>query len=91
MSRALFFLSCTLAASPALAQEPEAPTATAPATVRLTADEAVTRALAASPRLARLGALEAAAEAQRARRPRGATAADRSQRRATRDVPTSPS
>ncbi len=65
MSRALFFLLLSaLGAAAALAQEPDA-TAPAPLTVRLTADETVTRALAASPRLARLGALEAAAEAQR--------------------------
>ena len=50
----------------ALAQEPPAPPA-GPAgatSVRLSVDEAVARALAASPALARLTALEAAAEAQ---------------------------
>jgi outer membrane protein len=55
-----------LAASAALAQEPPAPAAApaaAAAPVRLTVDEAVARALASSARLARLGALEAAAAA----------------------------
>jgi outer membrane protein TolC len=55
---------------PALSGAQTAPEA--PAVVRLSVDEAVSRALLVSPRLARLGALEAAAEAQR----RGA-AADR--------------
>lgn len=66
MRAALLLL--VLAAIPAAAQEPPSPS---PA-LALTVDEAVTRAIAASPRLARLGAQEAAAEAQR----RGA-AADR--------------
>jgi outer membrane protein len=47
---------------------PEVPAASAPAaasaTVRLTVDEAVSRAIAASPRLAQLSAYETAAEAQ---------------------------
>ncbi len=64
MSRALsFLLLAALGAATAAAQAPEPPQAPA-ASVRLTADEAVARALAASPRLARLAALEAAAEAQ---------------------------
>jgi outer membrane protein TolC len=74
MRAALLLLA--LAASPAAAQETppvagQAPPAVAgEATVTLTVDEAVSRAIAASPRLARLGAQEAAAEAQR----RGASA-----------------
>jgi outer membrane protein TolC len=55
-----------LSAATALAQEaparPAAPNAAS--VVRLTVDEAVARAIAASPRLARLSALEAAADAQ---------------------------
>lgn len=58
-----------LAALPAAAQE-ATPPPTAPSAVTLSVDEAVGRAVAASPRLARLGAQEAAAEAQR----RGAAA-----------------
>jgi outer membrane protein len=49
-------------AAVAQAQEPLPPTT--PTTLRLSVDEAVARALTASPRLARLSALEAAAEAQ---------------------------
>ena len=64
MRAALLLLA--LAAIPAAAQEPPSPS---PA-LALSVDEAVTRAIAASPRLARLGAQEAAAEAQR----RGAAA-----------------
>jgi len=65
MSRARFLLlPWLLGATAASAQQSDAPAAAA-TTVRLTADEAVTRALAASPRLARLSALETAAEAQR--------------------------
>ena len=56
----LLSLLSALAAVPAPAPSDEAAT-----TVRFTADEAVARALATSPRLARLGALQAAAEAQR--------------------------
>jgi outer membrane protein len=53
-----------LACAPASAQETApAPGGAAPV-VRLTVDEAVARAIAASPRLARLSALETAAEAQ---------------------------
>ncbi len=64
MSRALFvLLSCALGAA-AAAQEPHAGTP-ATNTVRLTAEEAVSRALAVSPRLARLSALETAAAAGR--------------------------
>jgi outer membrane protein TolC len=51
-----------LVASVALAGEVDAPPAAG--VVRLTADEAVARAIAASPRLASLSALETAAEAQ---------------------------
>jgi len=57
-----------LAASSATAQQaapPEAALPQAPAALQLTADQAVERAIAASPRLARLAALETAAEAQR--------------------------
>jgi len=51
----------------AAAQEPPAAAVApvTPAVVRLTVDEAVSRAIAASPRLARLSAQETAAEAQR--------------------------
>jgi outer membrane protein TolC len=66
-STALLLLSAALVA-PATSGAPTAPEA--PPVVRLGVDDAVSRALLASPRLARLGALEAAAEAQR----RGATA-----------------
>ena len=65
MRRALV-VPLLLSAAAALAQEASAP-ATAPGeagVLRLTVDEAVARAVAASPRLARLTALEAAAEAQ---------------------------
>ena len=64
-------LAALLAAGTARAQVVASPTVTAPPpdtgraeTVRLTVDEAVARAVAASPRLARLSSLEAAAEAQ---------------------------
>jgi outer membrane protein TolC len=61
-------LPLLLACATASAQAPaEAPGPASPAeagAVRLTVDEAVARAIAASPRLARLSALEAAAEAQ---------------------------
>ena len=67
--RAAVLLFAGLAAVPvgAAAQEPPAAAIApaAPAVVRLTVDEAVSRAIAASPRLARLSAQEAAAEAQR--------------------------
>jgi outer membrane protein len=67
MSRALLLpLLLTGAVASAQAPKPD-PGPTAPpeaAVVRLPVDEAVTRAIAASPRLARLSALEAAAEAQ---------------------------
>ncbi len=55
-----------LASTVASAQAPPPPPAAAAETgeVRLTVDEAVARAIAASPRLARLSALETAAEAQ---------------------------
>jgi outer membrane protein TolC len=59
MNRTALLLSLTLAASSAAAQEP-APAGVVP----LTADEAVARAIAASPRLARLAAQKTAAEAQ---------------------------
>jgi outer membrane protein TolC len=64
MRLAIVLLSVLAAA--ASGQEPPAPPAEAPpaAVVRLTVDEAVSRAIAASPRLARLSALGAAAEAQ---------------------------
>jgi outer membrane protein len=62
MSRVLFFLLAWSFSAPATgADEP----AHAAGSVALTADQAVDRALTASPRLLRLGALEAAAEAQR--------------------------
>jgi outer membrane protein len=57
-----FLLTGALASAQAPATPP-GPTAEA-ALVRLTVDEAVARAIAASPRLARLSALDAAAEAQ---------------------------
>ncbi len=60
LSLTLVAPSATLAAAPASAQRQESP-----AVLPLTADQAVERAIAASPRLARLGALETAAEAQR--------------------------
>ncbi len=60
MSRRALLLSLTLAATAATAQ-PQEPQAV----LQLTADQAVERAIAASPRLARLAALETAAEAQR--------------------------
>ncbi len=60
MSRTALLLSLTLAATSATAQTQEPP-----AVLPLTADQAVERAVAASPRLARLAALETAAEAQR--------------------------
>jgi outer membrane protein len=65
MKRALL-LPFLLAASAGHGQGPaDAPSAaSAPASQRLTVDEAVERALAASARLARLGALEAAAAAE---------------------------
>jgi outer membrane protein TolC len=50
--------------SAAAARAQEAPAPPAPAALRLTVDEAVARAILASPRLAGLTALEAAAEAQ---------------------------
>jgi outer membrane protein len=53
-----------LACAAAWAQEPVPAPAGAAPVVRLTLDEAVARAIAASPRLARLSALETAAEAQ---------------------------
>jgi outer membrane protein TolC len=55
-----------LSAAAALPQETSAPSTAPnqPSLVRLTVDEAVARAIAASPRLARLSALGAAAEAQ---------------------------
>jgi len=63
MRRAVF-APLLLACAAASAQEPApAPAGAAPA-VRLTVDEAVAVAIAASPRLASLSALEAAAEAQ---------------------------
>jgi outer membrane protein TolC len=66
MRRAVL-LSLLLACSAASAQQqpalPPAPAGPAPV-ARLTVDEAVARAIAASPRLARLSALEAAAAAQ---------------------------
>jgi len=57
------FLPFFLAGAVATAQEPAAPAGAAPV-VRLTVDEAVAQAIAASPRLGRLSALEAAAEAE---------------------------
>jgi outer membrane protein TolC len=57
-----FLLTGALASAQALATPP-GPAAEA-SVVRLTVDEAVARAIAASPRLGRLSALEAAAEAQ---------------------------
>ncbi len=57
------FLAFLLAGAVATAQEPAAP-AGAAAVVRLTVEEAVTRAIAASPGLARLSALQTAAEAE---------------------------
>ena len=60
MRRAAFF-SLLLPVALAAAQEAPAPAA---GVVRLTVDEAVDRAIAASPRLVRLSALETAAEAQ---------------------------
>ena len=57
------FLPFLLAGAVATAQEPAAP-AGAPPVVRLTVEEAVARAIAASPRLARLSALETAADAE---------------------------
>src|SRR5574340_1252073 len=54
-----------LSAGPAVTPAPETAASAGSATVRLAADEAVTRAVAASPRLARLAALEAAAGARR--------------------------
>jgi outer membrane protein len=63
--RTASLLPCLLVAASASAQPPAAPPAPAEAGgVRLTVEEAVARAIAASPRLARLSALEAAAEAQ---------------------------
>jgi outer membrane protein len=60
MRRAPFLLLVLIAA--AASAEPPAPAETG--VVRLTVDETVARAIAASPRLARLAALEASAEAQ---------------------------
>ena len=59
-------LPLLLTGAVASAQAPAAPPEPAPggAVVRLTVDEAVAQAIAASPRLARLSALETAAEAQ---------------------------
>jgi outer membrane protein TolC len=65
MGAALLLPLAALAAAAAAAQEAPAVAQEAPAVVRLTSDEAVERAIAASPRLARLSAQEAAAEAQR--------------------------
>ncbi len=62
MRRAVL-LPLLLAGAVAAAQEPAAP-AGAPPVVRLTVEEAVAQAIAASPRLAGLSALEAAAEAE---------------------------
>jgi outer membrane protein len=62
MRRAVL-LPLLLAGAVGTAQEPAAP-AGAPPVVRLTMEEAVARAIAASPRLARLSALETAAEAE---------------------------
>ncbi|HKZ30787.1 MAG TPA: TolC family protein [Vicinamibacteria bacterium] len=72
MTRAIV-IPLLLSAAAALAQETPAPATAANQTtlVRLTVDEAVARAIAASPRLARLSALGVAAEAQA----RGARAA----------------
>jgi len=58
------FLPLLLAGAAATAQEAAPAPAGPPPAVRLTVDEAVARAIAASPRLARLCALEAAAEAE---------------------------
>lgn len=55
-------LPLLVSAATVLGQEPPAPAA--PVALRLTLDEAVERALVASPRLARLASLEAAAAAQ---------------------------
>jgi outer membrane protein TolC len=55
-------LPLLVSAATVLGQEPPAPLA--PVALRLTVDEAVERALVASPRLARLASLEAAAAAQ---------------------------
>ena len=67
--RAAVLLFAGLATVPARAAAQEPPSVAvapaAPAVVRLSVDEAVSRAVAASPRLARLSAQEAAAEAQR--------------------------
>ena len=67
--RAAVLLFAGLATVPARAAAQEPPSVAvapaAPAVVRLGVDEAVSRAIAASPRLARLSAQEAAAEAQR--------------------------
>jgi len=62
----LLLIVCGTARAQADAPRAEAPaTPAAGETVRLTVDEAVARAIAASPRLARLSAQETAAEAQR--------------------------
>ncbi len=57
-------LASAAASAPAPATAPGPTPPPEAAVVRLTVDEAVTRAIAASPRLARLSALETAAEAQ---------------------------
>ena len=65
MRRAALFPLLLTGAVASAQTPPAAPAPAAPETVvRLTVEEAVTRAIAASPRLARLSALEAAAEAQ---------------------------
>jgi outer membrane protein len=71
--RLLIPITLLLAASAAAWAEQSTPTdaAAAPTTIRLTLDEAVAGAIAASPRIAGLSAIEAAAEAQA----RGARAA----------------
>jgi outer membrane protein TolC len=60
--RPAFALPLLVSAATVLGQEP--PAKAAPVALRLTLDEAVERALVASPRLARLASLEAAAAAQ---------------------------
>ena len=65
MRRAALVVLMLPSALVAAQDKPGAPATTSPAgVVRLTVDEAVSRAIAASPRLGRLSALEAAAEAQ---------------------------
>ncbi|HSD27710.1 MAG TPA: TolC family protein [Vicinamibacteria bacterium] len=62
--RRVAFLPLLLVSGLASAQEPAAAPEAAAPVVRLSADEAVARAIAASPRLARLSAFETAAEAE---------------------------